>query len=162
MAYINTPNELKHHGVEGMHWGERNYQYEDGSLTPLGRIHYGYGSTESFVSTQKYKLPSGTKTEYHKYKKPKGALSAKTDKWSRTDNQPSSVKSSILAGLAFTTGSETIHKALDKSNDKDAERWIRKHFEAGTPINAISEFETTLGKERVNEILTDLQKQKAS
>lgn len=33
---------LRHEGKKGMHWGERHYQYEDGSLTPLGYIHYGY------------------------------------------------------------------------------------------------------------------------
>lgn len=33
---------LRHEGKRGMHWGERHYQYEDGSLTPLGYIHYGY------------------------------------------------------------------------------------------------------------------------
>lgn len=33
---------LMHEGKKGMHWGERYYQYEDGSLTPLGYIHYGY------------------------------------------------------------------------------------------------------------------------
>lgn len=34
---------LEHHGVKGMEWGDRKYQYEDGALTPLGRIHYGIG-----------------------------------------------------------------------------------------------------------------------
>ena len=32
---------LAHYGVEGMHWGERRYQYKNGSLTPQGRLHYG-------------------------------------------------------------------------------------------------------------------------
>lgn len=32
---------LAHHGVPGQKHGIRKYQYEDGSLTPLGRIHYG-------------------------------------------------------------------------------------------------------------------------
>lgn len=36
-------DELYHHGVKGQKWGERNYQYEDGSLTPAGRDRYGYG-----------------------------------------------------------------------------------------------------------------------
>ena len=36
-------DELWHYNVKGSHWGERRYQNEDGSLTPLGRIHYGVG-----------------------------------------------------------------------------------------------------------------------
>lgn len=45
--YVKHPsyysNSLRHSGTKGMHWGERLYQYEDGSLTPLGRVHYGIG-----------------------------------------------------------------------------------------------------------------------
>ena len=36
-------NELYHHGVRGQKWYVRRWQNEDGSLTPAGRIHYGYG-----------------------------------------------------------------------------------------------------------------------
>lgn len=36
---------LRHMGVLGMHWGERRYQNEDGSLTPEGREHYGVGES---------------------------------------------------------------------------------------------------------------------
>lgn len=32
---------IAHSGVLNMKWGQRRYQYKDGSLTPLGRIHYG-------------------------------------------------------------------------------------------------------------------------
>ena len=31
---------IKHSGVKGMHWYQRRYQNEDGSLTPAGRIRY--------------------------------------------------------------------------------------------------------------------------
>lgn len=33
-------NELTHHGTKGMKWGQRLYQYKDGSLTPLGKKRY--------------------------------------------------------------------------------------------------------------------------
>lgn len=35
--------ELYHSGKMGMKWGLRRYQNKDGSLTPLGRAHYGVG-----------------------------------------------------------------------------------------------------------------------
>lgn len=36
-------NSLSHSGIRGMRWGRRRYQNEDGSLTPMGRQHYGVG-----------------------------------------------------------------------------------------------------------------------
>ena len=47
----------------------------------------------------------------------------KDRKWASSKHQPSSVKSSILAGLYAATRNKTIAKALDKSNDNDAKRW---------------------------------------
>jgi hypothetical protein len=38
-----SDDHLEHHGVKGMEHGKRQYQYEDGTYTPLGRIHYGIG-----------------------------------------------------------------------------------------------------------------------
>jgi hypothetical protein len=37
------PDFLMHFGKKGQRKGVRNFQYPDGSLTPLGRIHYGVG-----------------------------------------------------------------------------------------------------------------------
>ena len=48
---IKQPNyvfddELYHHGIPGQKHGLRRWQNEDGSLTPEGYIHYGYGKRD--------------------------------------------------------------------------------------------------------------------
>lgn len=52
----------------------------------------------------------------------------------------------------MATNSEFIRKKLDKSDDQDAIRWISANYIAETPISKISSFNTTLGKEKVNEL----------
>lgn len=43
--YIDS--DLEHYGVPKMKWHHRRWQYEDGSLTPAGREHYGVGPPRS-------------------------------------------------------------------------------------------------------------------
>lgn len=47
-------------GVIGMKWGRRRYQNPDGSLTSLGRQHYGYGKGTSSLSKNGLKRRSKT------------------------------------------------------------------------------------------------------
>ena len=49
-------NELYHHGIQGQKWGRRRWQNEDGSLTPAGRIHYGYGTIKQYKKNPNYFL----------------------------------------------------------------------------------------------------------
>lgn len=41
----NDANSLKHYRTPGSKNGVRKYQYEDGTLTPAGKIHYGVGKS---------------------------------------------------------------------------------------------------------------------
>lgn len=47
LSDYNDAHSLKHYGAKGQKWGVRRYQNEDGSLTPAGREHYGYGNGNS-------------------------------------------------------------------------------------------------------------------
>ena len=55
--YILIDGALYHHGIKGQKWGLRRWQNEDGSLTPAGREHYGYGEarTKLYNAKQAYK-----------------------------------------------------------------------------------------------------------
>lgn len=52
-----TDSYFSHSGIKGMKWGQRLYQYKDGSLTPLGRIRYRKKSVT---------ITSGTKSSRRK------------------------------------------------------------------------------------------------
>lgn len=47
----------------------------------------------------------------------------KTRQWATAQHQPSSFKSSVLAGTYAATGNRRVGEALGRSNDRDAERW---------------------------------------
>lgn len=67
-------DKIEHYGTPGMKWGERRYQNEDGSLTPLGRERlYGKSSVETFEnrknrSTEAY-MQNARANQYDQYAK---------------------------------------------------------------------------------------------
>ena len=89
MSYRVYNDELYHHGVQGMKWGVRRYQNEDGSLTEEGRIHYyGYstntdqsttGITSKLNRTAKVMAKADVKSARAKYKASKYASKLRGD-----------------------------------------------------------------------------------
>jgi len=47
--------ELCHWGILGQKWGQRRYQYEDGTYTPEGKVRYGRGGSTELLSGPKHK-----------------------------------------------------------------------------------------------------------
>ena len=69
-----SPDELYHHGIKGMHWGVRHYQNPDGSLTPAGYKHYGYGKNEGNSKDEEPKKKKFSLSEDQKSKLKKVAI----------------------------------------------------------------------------------------
>lgn len=61
MWQYNDTSELYHWGIKGMKWGQRRYQYKDGTLTPAGKKRYSegglFGSSKK-KSTSKKSTPT--------------------------------------------------------------------------------------------------------
>lgn len=55
VAGLPCSNELYHHGIDGMHWHVRRFQYLNGKLTPAGRERYGVGEPRNSEATDKFK-----------------------------------------------------------------------------------------------------------
>ena len=139
--YVKHPsylkNELNHSGIKGMHWGERLYQYEDGSLTPLGRIHYGIGQArvrraEQAAAKAKAKADREAEREKRKYQNKDGTLKLRgklhyktTDKYAllsddeiRQQTNRLQLKKNLEDMKRQTSGEKLVNNFVDKSVSK--------------------------------------------
>lgn len=107
--------ELKHFRTPGSKNGQRKYQYEDGSLTPLGRIHYGIG---------KPRIPSNPAEMEYKVK----STAARTN---YNANHPSSVVSKAVSGV----GSYAQTKA-NYGNQSNTKPYLSEEYKRDMAFNS--------------------------
>lgn len=74
-------DELLHYGVKGQKWGKRRYQNPDGSLTPEGRIRYGYDDDDDSYDDE------GNSTDSEDAKKVKAIRAKSSSERSNKDIQ---------------------------------------------------------------------------
>ena len=85
---------LIHYGVQGQKWGVRRYQYQDGSYTSEGRIHYGIGDGRRSKSTD---LAHATEVQL-----PKDPITQKEKKKILSDDAKKALM--IIGGVALAAG----------------------------------------------------------
>lgn len=106
----NYPTYLVHFGILGQKWGERRWQNEDGSLTPEGYEHYGYGSKKEHDDISK----SGYKVDKYGYAtKEKKSITYTFDADAKY-KYGASLKEKIDTANKVEKGISVINKNLDK------------------------------------------------
>lgn len=92
----NYPSYLIHYGVPNQKWGVRRYQNEDGSLTPEGREHYGYGSERDNRKLFKQVNRAGKHTKVNEYGVAKNLSNKTYEKLSKNRAVQEALKDSKL------------------------------------------------------------------
>ena len=92
---------LSHHGVIGQKWGHRRWQYENGSLTPAGREHYGYGDPRERSNKYDIKALKAETKEKIRYEKAQQKMNAKLEKVKKAEKRrlkrkPQSMQKKLL------------------------------------------------------------------
>lgn len=126
------PTYLIHYGVPGQKWGDRRYQNEDGSLTPEGYEHYGYGKRKK--SDSMYKIIKKKKKKPEARIKESGFTINK--KWNYAEKKVKGLSFSFSTNKKDET--ETVDKRLEtckkiedniqavtKNLDKERDRIIK-------------------------------------
>ena len=149
---------MYHAGVKGMKWGRRRYQNPDGSLTALGRIHYGVGNAGKKVAGGIKKAVT-KKAEQHRtkklMKKPIRKLTAdelkeRTERTRKEEELHAASKRardaeaatrSFLKSFGSTMLNKAVIPALADAGKKSLEKFFGEGFDKALGVGAKNSYE---------------------
>lgn len=147
-------NFLAHHGVTGQKWGERRYQNKDGSLTPLGRIHWGIGQARNAVSN-KLKTRKSFRLETDSEKRKRLKLKAekkeenkklKLQKAEEVRQKREKAIEDKKAKLIAKGDKDAIYKNRDLFSDEELDKAMAR-------INKVNQFKTEKSSKQVEHLI---------
>lgn len=106
-------DHIAHFGVKGMHWGERRYQYKDGTYTPLGKKRRGDTTPDSAIS-EDYKRA-------HSNRDPRTMSTDELNKVNNRRNAESNYKRAtrtVAATIAATVATQVVTETLKNTGTK--------------------------------------------
>lgn len=149
---------LCHHGILNQKWGRRRYQNADGSLTPLGRVHYGVGAARKTAGKAVNTAKSiAEKASDYSHKRKSDALDKKikkaeqkhelAEKKKRIDDLEKDTKR-INDSI---TDPKTTRKSLNSMSDNEINNYLNRLRN----IQSIKSLERDEGKSRFRKAAED-------
>lgn len=143
IANIPFSDELYHHGTKGQRWGRRLYQNEDGSLTALGRIHYGVGKPLNSVA-KKIKASAKRRSETRMRRKLREHPERMTNKEIKKDTERYKLEEERQKAKKSLSDSIAKAKVSEQNAKKSGKIILKKKLEDMTNE------ELKLATERIN------------
>ena len=159
-------NELYHYGIKNQKWGERRYQYADGSLTPAGKKRYGTKTNyekvlkakglKAKVKAQKEREKQNARTEAEvaKYKRRAGIKEEKD----ATSDKPKTAKDKPHVKTLSEMTNEEIQERIDRINLENRLKALTPHQKTRGEkiIDGIKDMAMDTIKKKVVPDLTDI------
>ena len=147
-----NPYELTHFGVQGMKWGVRRYQNEDGSLTEAGKAHYSKSYSGMVTKLKKKETKANklnTKSEKYQLKSDKAF-----EKSYRTVSSDRSEKYKAKGYKNKRKSSKYSYKSTKIINS--GQKYYKKKMKtfSSMPISTFNESDVSYVKKYSNKVLT--------